>query len=691
MKTHHFAALIYSIEDTLGLAQHKGSRKDQQISRSPYDPHREYFQDTVAIDSDDALARLHDVFHRLHVGSHLPPEMIDAHMDISESIFNALMRKAIPQKETMEKCALDYVRCALIPLFCTDIFIFKNKADPTSIYYHLDQLLMIGDLVKRDGNHTSFQKDAAQKYMRNYIKSFFNDWGNPVEKTKLNVENSLIPELLDYLKDLTKPFNQTCKQLNKLAAQCKEGLSPGIELDLEPIVAAYTAVIILQDIDKKIDLFGHFHRTYQRLVSGDEKLTSLESLVRYALNIKNESWHMPKRLFHTPHGVETPLHYNDCKVLLLDSISEKIVSFFKKPKIYKFDNEIKLPQLNARVNELSKMVLPPPTPYYLAADPRDPYYNVYKLNENCMKLTRFSKNNFSEILALTKPDYYKCNQYQQYFSQYIPLIEALDFIKKGEPELALNVINSVPQDTLFPFGFIKHSLAVLKIGLMYLLGKKEGFTHHSLMSQVNDIINYQGLVFIPIIASTHVVMNSKEGWLSKNEYENNSILFGGNTYNAIISQAIYCYNFTIARHCSHGAKLTHELQNETPEKKHSQFNYNSPLILHNLLDNLNDICGKILLGLDQISTDVDPVIFAKKLYHARIITEKELTENLIYRVNGSSLGVCLLDHLTIVSFFSVPGDNVKNIIELGNNTKVVKLLFQAYQYYQELDEKHKKQ
>ncbi|HDX8359031.1 TPA: hypothetical protein RQN15_002801 [Aeromonas hydrophila] len=687
MKTHPFAALIYSIEDTLGLDQH--CRKSQQISRSPYDAHREYFQHIVTIDSDDALARLHDVFHRLHVGSHLPPEMIDAHMDISEGIFNAIMRKAIPQKETMKKCERDYVRNALIPLLCTDIFIFKDKADPTSIYYHLDQLLMIDDLVKRDGNDASFQKAAAQKYMRNYIKSFFNGWENPIEKTKLNVGYSLIPELLDYLKDLTKPFNQTCKQLNKLAAQCKEGLRPGI--DLEPIVAAYTAVIILQDIEKKIDLFGHFHRTYQRLVSGDEKLTSLESLVRYALNIKNESMHMPELLFHTPHGVETPLHYNDCKVLLLDSISEKIASFFKKPKIYKFDNEIKLPQLNARVNELSKMVLLPPTHYYLAADPLDSYYNLYKLNENSMKFTQFSKNNFSEIIALTKPDYYKCNQYQQYFSQYIPLIEALDFIKKGEPELALNVINSVPQDTLFPFGFIKHSLAVLKIGLMYLSGDKKGFTHHSLMSQVNDIINYQGLVFIPIIASIHVVMNSKDAWLSKNEYENNSILFGGNTYNAIISQAIYCYNFTIARHCSHDAKLTHELQNETSEKKHSQFNYNSPLILHNLLDNLNDICGKILLGLDQISTDVKPVIFAKKLYHARIITEEELTENLIYRVNGSSLGVCLLDHLTIITFFSVPGDNVENIVELGKNTRVVELLFRAYQYHQTLDEKHKKQ
>ncbi|WP_429219453.1 hypothetical protein [Aeromonas veronii] len=687
MKTHPFAALIYSIEDTLGLDQH--CRKSQQISRSPYDAHREYFQHIVTIDSDDALARLHDVFHRLHVGSHLPPEMIDAHMDISEGIFNAIMRKAIPQKETMKKCERDYVRNALIPLLCTDIFIFKDKADPTSIYYHLDQLLMIDDLVKRDGNDASFQKAAAQKYMKNYIKSFFNGWENPIEKTKLNVGYSLIPELLDYLKDLTKPFNQTCKQLNKLAAQCKEGLRPGI--DLEPIVAAYTAVIILQDIEKKIDLFGHFHRTYQRLVSGDEKLTSLESLVRYALNIKNESMHMPELLFHTPHGVEKPLHYNDCKVLLLDSISEKIVSFFKKPKIYKFDNEIKLPQLNARVNELSKMVLLPPAPYYLAADPLDSYYNLYKLNENSMKFTRFSKNNFSEIIALTKPDYYKCNQYQQYFSQYIPLIEALDFIKKGEPELALNVINSVPQDTLFPFGFIKHSLAVLKIGLMYLSGDKEGFTHHSLMSQVNDIINYQGLVFIPIIASIHVVMNSKDAWLSKNEYENNSILFGGNTYNAIISQAIYCYNFTIARHCSHDAKLTHEQQNETSEKNHSQFNYNSPLILHNLLDNLNDICGKILLGLDQVSTDVKPVIFAKKLYHARIITEEELTENLIYRVNGSSLGVCLLDHLTIITFFSVPGDNVENIVELGKNTRVVELLFRAYQYHQTLDEKHKKQ
>lgn len=57
----------------------------------------------------------------------------------------------------------------------------------------------------------------------------------------------------------------------------------------------------------------------------------------------------------------------------------------------------------------------------------------------------------------------------------------------------------------------------------------------------------------------------------------------------------------------------------------------------------------------------------------------DVTDNLIHCVAGSSLGVCLLDYLSIIFFFSVPGDNVENIILLGKKTKVVELLFR-YQH-----------
>ena len=67
------------------------------------------------------------------------------------------------------------------------------------------------------------------------------------------------------------------------------------------------------------------------------------------------------------------------------------------------------------------------------------------------------------------------------------------------------------------------------------------------------------------------------------------------------------------------------------------------------------------------------------LISARLILPEDLTDNLIHCIDGSSLGVCLLDHLSIILFLSVPGDDVENIIALGKNTKVVELLFR-YQH-----------
>lgn len=164
----------------------------------------------------------------------------------------------------------------------------------------------------------------------------------------------------------------------------------------------------------------------------------------------------------------------------------------------------------------------------------------------------------------------------------------------------------------------------------------------------------------------------------------------GVTNSYILSQAIYCYNFTIARHtvakCDinvndlgiHSVKLLH-------------LNYSSPLIIHDLLERLNFISGKILKFIDSVSLAPTPELFAHELFKNKIIDVGELTDNLIHCVPGSSLGVCLLDYSKIILFFSVPGDNVENIVELGKNTRVVELLFRAYQYHQTLDEKHKKQ
>lgn len=56
----------------------------------------------------------------------------------------------------------------------------------------------------------------------------------------------------------------------------------------------------------------------------------------------------------------------------------------------------------------------------------------------------------------------------------------------------------------------------------------------------------------------------------------------------------------------------------------------------------------------------------------------ELKDNLIHCVTGSSLAVCLLDYVSIVMLFTVPGDEVRNFIKLGEKNNIVKSLFMAY-------------
>ena len=177
--------------------------------------------------------------------------------------------------------------------------------------------------------------------------------------------------------------------------------------------------------------------------------------------------------------------------------------------------------------------------------------------------------------------------------------------------------------------------------------------------------------------------------MPEEEYLKASIIFGANTYNYILSQAIYCYNFTVARHTVTKGVFADSKDANITRVNLLKLNYSSPLIIHNLLDKLNEISEKILNGLDKVSVNVAPEAFAMDLFTKNIITETELTESLIRGINDSSLGLCLLDHLTIILLFSVPGDNVKSIVELGKNTRVVELLYLAYQHHKTLDKKPK--
>lgn len=676
MKKHLFAALIYSVEKTLGLRSK--ARPTEEASKASFDSHRKELQTETA--PNDSTRRLEKIFKLLHIGCDLPPKMDVNHFDIMESVYYALARQPNVLDVLYEDPIQNYISNALIPLICVDIYILKGYSNENSIYYHLDRILAMDNLATFEGNKQELRKTTAQKYVREYIIHHFNKHADILNKTNFKNKEQLIPELLNYLGVFYKKDNQTCAKLHEKLEPCNERLfSTKIDnssFSIQPIIAAYTAIIILQDIANKTSMIAHFYNTYNLLIEKQSPiLNDLYLSLHAALSENYEDLNLNESSIYLHDGNEPEIILSSKKLMYLEKITSYIFEMFGICTLS--DSELDLMPLLVEESYLGKMVsLPPQFSIPMAIVDKDASLEN-KANHLEMHVISFDHSKVATIAGLM---YKETNKFQKFFMQYIPLIEALDCIKHNEPDAALDIINNVQHEDRLSFGFIKHSLAVLKIGLMYIL-KPNSIKHQSLNEQVTDIINHQGIISIPVLASPNLLEINNAGWLSIPEYEECSIVSGGNTYNSVVAQAIYIYNFTVARHTPSRNPTTNEPIKNTSSLTHPNLNYSSSLIIRNLLKDLNEVSGKILAGLDKVSIDVDPKVpegpatFANELVRENVVSREELNDNLIQGITGSSLGVCLLDYSTIILFLFVPGDDVANIIALGEKTNVVELLF----------------
>lgn len=684
MKPHPFAALIYSVEETLGL-WHK-ARKSEQSNRSPFDAHREHFQDIDPrqCDKDDYLPRLDEICKRLHEGCNVPSEMIYNHINILESIYNSLARQPNIMEIYVYQPTEYYILTTLIPLICADILIYKENANEDSIYYHLDRLLKEDGLIVNHGERHAIQKILLKKYIRKYIDKYLIHDIEQLNKGHHSKPELLMPELMDYLNELPKSENQTCVTLHKKVNEYKNRLLlENLVLpftNIKPVIAAYTAAIILLNIDKRAKLLRVLHETYNSMVCNeDELLCKLKSNLYAALsdnyrdidNIKENTL----ILDHNYNLISTDLlleikRKNNIKKVTMNIVKLWLLNY--PPQILQMFAPF--PELESY---LSKLVSIPPQLNSPMIYSNITEYARYKRAAIGTDVIVFNAAITTPISELTNDEASKINTY---YSQYKPLIDSLNYIQSNYLTAAFEAIKNTDSKSMPIFGFIKHALAVLNIGLLYKLQKGE-IKHLSLMRQVNDIINHQGIVFIPIVTPDHVNTESDSSWLSMDEYLKHSLVKGSSTYNTIILQAIYAYNFTVARHTTTHKLFSDPINPLIKRVKLLDINYSSHLVIHDFLEQFNTLSGKILLGLHRVSIDVSPKIFARELIREKIVTLNDLKDNLLHCIDGSSLGVCLLDHLTIIQFCSVPGDDVDNIVVLGKNTKVVELLFRAYQYH----------
>lgn len=685
MTKHLFATIIYAIEDTLGLWS--GTRKNEQINKFHFDKHREYYRgiDLAESSHDKHESKIGVLFRRLHHCCNVPSVMMDNHFDILESIFNCLSRESTLFESFADNAKEFYIEKALLPLICVDIFTFCQGADETSIYFHLDRILRKDTLLKVDDKYEVLNKYTAQKHVQDYIDFLFKSEGS-------SNKEFLMPYILTYLDDFYKKKNQTCRHLNKLIDECNSKPSDNErdKLILDSIKAAYTAIIILQDINYKTNKFSCFYEYYHTLIDGDRNATSLLRTYKNALSDN----------YSGIADLATSFNYSNYPFIdRKDSNVQKIIeiiNYYLSSIIFIYPVGITDDLLACReeLEALSAMVTLPPQfsiPMEVINSHRgNNFYEDILKSEYTYVFNKELYHHFprlaNKVVNEYKPLYNGERQIKQFANQYTPLIRALDCIQKNDAITALEIITDASKIEFNLFGFVKHALAILNVGLMYNF-KRSKVKYDYLLPQLNDIINHQGIISIPIQDSMFFEHFS---WLSKDDYYTHSIIMPGVTNSYILSQAIYCYNFTIARHTVAKCDINvNDLEIHSVKLLH--LNYSSPLIIHDLLERLNFISGKILKFIDSVSLAPTPELFAHELFKNKIIDVGELTDNLIHCVPGSSLGVCLLDYSKIILFFSVPGDNVENIVELGKNTRVVELLFRAYQYHQTLDERHKKQ
>ncbi|MBS4687099.1 hypothetical protein J4G63_07510 [Aeromonas sobria] len=679
MMTHFFAAFLYFVEKTLGLS--KPVRSSEKPSRDGENSYRNAQSDD---DKYNYQVTLDKICQRLHIGSSLSQNILSNHIDILESVCNVLVRKDIITKDPLENELNVYTKNSIIPLICTDIYIFKEQSSEESIYYHLDEILRQENLILIKEGQERFRKLTAQKYIReliknNYILEF-------CESRKYNNPELFIQELLDYLNELHKKGNQTCKTLNEKISLCQKRLSDCNlnSYNLNSISAAYTAVIILQDIDNKTGMFGHFHKTYNQVVIGSNPLlNNLKKTLRFVLDDNYDEFNEEDKALGKLLGLPPLLLVKERRIERINNVVDCVLRLFDTPLMPPFKEKFGFAKLKENLDLLSHMVYPPPAPYFYSLDIDNGHINFeHNPSENPTHANYivFNRDYFSTIAELADDP---TNQYQDYFSQYIPLLEILDSLQRALPEKALDVIDNINEFSLSTFGFNKYALAVLTIGLLYNKRASE-IKNISLLPQVNDTLNHEGNISILLYRSRFL-----DSWLSEDSYNKHSVIFSLNQYrhyNLYLAKAIYCYNFTIARHTTPASGIHYNVfEQPLLTVDIHNLNYDSKLICHNLLERLNIVCGKVLSGLDKVNTGVDLkdpnalVNFVYDLSRAKIISKNEFMSNLIHCITDSSLGACLLDYLTLIMLFSVPGDNVNNIIKLGEKSDVVQLLFLAYE------------
>lgn len=245
---------------------------------------------------------------------------------------------------------------------------------------------------------------------------------------------------------------------------------------------------------------------------------------------------------------------------------------------------------------------------------------------------------------------------------YLDLLMVIHSISKGDTDKAYEVVKCVDPDDL-PAGYLTSAFLVLYIALRIKIERKS-IRNYVFSSYITKLLENQGNYTDFMLASPAYMENDNNNistnyvTFSVSKFHKTSIL--SDTNNLTIMRTVRMYNNMVRR-----VSIWNDI---APDGVY-------PESVYGLLDKVEAILGKILKIIDdeKITSSQDLALILQK---KRVLTKRELNDNLIGILVNCPLLKCVQDLENLIKYLRCPGEEIRSMI-LSVSRKSYDLIYGA--------------
>ena len=310
---------------------------------------------------------------------------------------------------------------------------------------------------------------------------------------------------------------------------------------------------------------------------------------------------------HYRHTVSNGVNYNTsfgilCRYLYSKGYDERLLHY------------ITLPLYNEAVRPISVMI--EEKPYRYVHELKWLIFNISEGN----KYTKWDLAEMeSSLNAATNSDVLK---------PYSQLLQIITFLSQNKIYEAFCLVNKIPLDSL-PIGYLPSAFSVIKMALKVKLERKK-IRNKTLLSAINSTLSNQGTLteFIPVTTG---------------ETDSNVVLSADNM---TIMRAIKMYNHMIR-------KVSYLSENSPSDV--------CPQSIFGLLNEIEFALGKLNALVCETGDSIDSNELAEFIVKNKILTARELNENLVGVLDKCTLYNFLSSINVFISYLRCPGEELGHI------------------------------